>query len=72
MGILFVDDKTRLRLLEPGDAGVLFQMVDANRAHLQPWMPWVDATRSDANTLAFIEHALEEHESGLAFEYIIE
>ena len=32
-----------LRLLEESDADELFALIDANREHLGPWMPWVAA-----------------------------
>jgi ribosomal-protein-serine acetyltransferase len=44
----------RLRLLEEADAGELYALVDRNRAHLAPWLPWVPATRSPDDSLAFI------------------
>jgi ribosomal-protein-serine acetyltransferase len=43
-----------LRLLEESDAGELFALTDRNRAHLEPWMPWISSTRAPADTLAFI------------------
>jgi len=52
-----VDDEIALRLLEPRHAEELFALTDANRGHLRPWMPWIDAIRSAADTRAFIEGA---------------
>ena len=43
-----------LRLLEESDADELFALVDANRAHLEPWMPWVPNERSAEDVLPFI------------------
>jgi ribosomal-protein-serine acetyltransferase len=43
-----------LRLLEESDAEELFALVDRNRAHLEPWLPWVPATRGPDDTLEFI------------------
>jgi ribosomal-protein-serine acetyltransferase len=43
-----------LRLLEESDAEELFALVDANRAHLEPWMPWVPDERSAEDVLPFI------------------
>jgi ribosomal-protein-serine acetyltransferase len=43
-----------LRLLEEDDADELFALIDRNRAHLAPWMPWVPVTRSRDDSLAFI------------------
>ena len=46
-----------LRLLEESDAGELFALTDRNRAHLEPWMPWIPGTRSPDDTLEFIRIA---------------
>jgi ribosomal-protein-serine acetyltransferase len=43
-----------LRLLEESDADELFALVDANREHLEPWMPWVPNEHSAEDVLAFI------------------
>ena len=43
-----------LRLLEEADAPELFALVDRNRAGLEPWLPWVPATRGPDDTLEFI------------------
>jgi len=43
-----------LRLLEESDADELYALMDRNRAHLERWMPWVPATRSPEDSLAFI------------------
>jgi len=43
-----------LRLLEECDAEELFALVDRDRAHLHPWMPWVRSTRGTPEILAFI------------------
>jgi len=72
MRLLRVDDRTRLRPVELTDAGMLFTMVDANRAYLRKWMPWVDSTVSDQDTLAFIETSLAGRDSGVGFDFVIE
>ena len=43
-----------LRLLEESDADELFALIDANREHLAPWMPWVARAPSAADVLPFI------------------
>ena len=43
-----------LRLLEESDADELFALIDANREHLGPWMPWVQSDREPADVLPFI------------------
>lgn len=44
-----------LELLEPRHAEALYALVDANRAHLREWLPWVDATRSVTDVREYIE-----------------
>ncbi len=64
MFALRVDQDIELRLLEERHADGLFALVDANREHLRPWLPWVDGTRSAADTRAFVKTALEQLVAG--------
>ena len=57
-----------LRLLERQHAEALFARTDRNRAHLRPWLPWVDAVRSAADTRAFIEEGLQRFARGAGYE----
>jgi ribosomal-protein-serine acetyltransferase len=43
-----------LRLLEESDADELIAVIDANRAHLERWMPWVEHEHEAADVLPFI------------------
>ena len=43
-----------LRLLEESDADEMFALIDANREHLAPWMPWVEHEREPTDVLPFI------------------
>ncbi|MBS1766588.1 MAG: GNAT family N-acetyltransferase [Acidobacteria bacterium] len=43
-----------LRPLKLADAPALFALVEANRAHLRRWLPWVDLNTDIAHTRAFI------------------
>jgi ribosomal-protein-serine acetyltransferase len=43
-----------LRLLEESDAQELYDLIDANREHLLPWMPWVPGHHSAEDVLPFI------------------
>ena len=43
-----------LRLLEESDADELIALIDANRAHLEHWMPWVEHEQEPADVLPFI------------------
>src|SRR5437588_244774 len=52
-------DGLELRLLEERDACEHFALVDRDRLYLRPWFSWVDATHSEADSLAFIRDARE-------------
>jgi ribosomal-protein-serine acetyltransferase len=47
-----------LRLLEERHAGVLFALVDSERAYLREWLTWVDTRSSEGDILNFIRGAL--------------
>lgn len=53
-------DKLDLRQLEPRDALQLYNCIERNRAHLRPWLVWVDGTRSVTDIERFIQLALEQ------------
>ena len=44
----------RLRLFEESDADEVFALTDRNRAHLEPWLPWVPHTHGPADSLEYI------------------
>jgi ribosomal-protein-serine acetyltransferase len=47
---------------EDDDAEELFALIDANRAHLAAWMPFVGQTRGVVDSLAFIRAARRQHD----------
>ncbi len=63
-----IDDRITLKMLEVSDAEAIFALVDASRAYLRQWLPWVDATQSVHDTRSFIQCTLDQHaeENGLA------
>ncbi|MBL4955158.1 GNAT family N-acetyltransferase [Neobacillus sp. YIM B02564] len=46
MFTLKVDHEIELQVLQQHHAMKLFQLIDANRAHLREWLPWVDNVQS--------------------------
>lgn len=56
-----------LRQLQPQDAPALFAVIDANRAALRVWLPWVDATRKLADTEKYIADTLRDFKETRAF-----
>jgi ribosomal-protein-serine acetyltransferase len=56
-----------LRLLEERHAAALFAAVDRDREYLREWLPWVDATTTQDDSLAFIKASLEQFASNIGF-----
>lgn len=56
-----------LRLLQPEDAPALFAVIEANRASLREWLPWVDGTVELADAQKVIATALRENKETQAF-----
>jgi len=56
-----------LRLVEERHAPVLFAAVERDREHLRQWMPWVDATRTEDDIVAFIRRSMELFASNKGF-----
>lgn len=65
---LEVSAATELRTYQAEDAAMLYRTIDANRAHLRQWLMWVDATRREQDSLAFIRQAQQDRydQKGLA------
>ena len=70
--MLRADERTVLRSLRDADAAPLFALVDANRAHLRRWLPWVDAVTRVADIGAFVAGAREREKEGQSLELAIE
>ena len=68
----YVDDRTVLRPLLDTDAGTLFAVVDAQREHLRRFLPWLDATRSRQDILAFRQRVFQQESAGMGMVRVIE
>ena len=60
---LAVSDATFLKMRTASDAQAFFDLVDADRAELRKWLPWVDATKSPSDTAKYIEQCAREFEA---------
>ncbi len=58
--MLLVNDDIILKNFTEENAAELFAVVNNNRAHLRPWLVWVDATLREEHSLEFIRNARQE------------
>ncbi|MBN9657808.1 MAG: GNAT family N-acetyltransferase [Acidobacteria bacterium] len=58
-----------LLALDVRQAEAIFSAVDANREHLRVWLPWVDSSRSPADTLRFLQEMEAKREAGVTVAY---
>ena len=70
--ILDAGPATILRPIEPGDAGAVFALVEANRVYLRKWLPWLDFSPSAEDTLTHISGAVERRRAGVGADFLIE
>lgn len=61
---LRINDQLELRQRQPEDSRELFALIEANRAHLREWLPWLDVSRSEDDTRHHIEATLKQAEAG--------
>jgi ribosomal-protein-serine acetyltransferase len=64
---LSADDEVSIELAEMHHAAETFALVDRNREHLRPWMPWVDGTKTVADSEAFLTFIRAEYAAGKQF-----
>lgn len=55
-----IDEGLELRLYDESDADELFVVVDADRAHLRQWLPWLDRIKGVEDERAFIRASREQ------------
>jgi ribosomal-protein-serine acetyltransferase len=63
-----VDSEIVLELLQEENAEALFSLVDAHRAYMRRWLPWVDAERSPRDTRNFIQFIHQQYHSREGFQ----
>jgi ribosomal-protein-serine acetyltransferase len=56
-----------LRQLQPADAAPLFAVIDAHRAALREWLPWVDASKKIADTEKYVAGTMRDFAENRTF-----
>jgi ribosomal-protein-serine acetyltransferase len=62
---LQVSEDIELRPVVEEDAKPMFALVDANRAYLRQWLPWLDGNTEVEHTRGFIKLSIEQREQNL-------
>lgn len=70
--VIRVDDGIELHLVTLGDAARIFDLMDRGREYLREWLPWVDATRTVADTEGFAARAQQQMGRGEGLHACIE
>ena len=58
-----------LRPLTRKDSDALFRLTESNRQYLRRWLPWLDFTRTLADTRNFVRGSIARREAGLGLDY---
>ena len=58
-----------LRPLTRKDSDALFRLTESNRHYLRRWLPWLDFTRTLADTRNFVRGSIGRREAGLGLDY---
>ena len=66
-----VDESLSLGLVEKRYAEQLFNLTDASRTYLREWLPWVDFTKTVADSEEFIDMTLNQFASNNGFQLAI-
>lgn len=61
----------RLRAVEDADVPELFALVEANRAYLRAWMPWLDGTRHEEDLRVWANGEREKAEAGRSVQFVV-
>jgi ribosomal-protein-serine acetyltransferase len=59
---LIVDQSITLKNLAISDSQIIFNAIDQNRYHLRKWLPFVDMTRTEKDTLSFVKSIVDDVE----------
>lgn len=59
-----IDEELSLSLVQPCLAEKIYALVDRNREHLSPWLPWVKTTESVEQTHSWIKDSLKSFAEG--------
>jgi len=59
---LIVNSNIELKILTVDDSPIIYRAIDENRSHLRKWLPFVDHTKSEKDTLSFVKSIVDDVE----------
>ncbi|MGG0656415.1 GNAT family N-acetyltransferase [Rummeliibacillus pycnus] len=59
-----ISDDLLLRPVNPEDANALFSLTDSDREYLREWLPWVDGTKTNEDTINYIAFSQKGEKDG--------
>lgn len=68
---LKVDSDIELKMLELADAHEIFKLINGNRHYLRKWLPWLDFTKEENDTLGFIKRMRQDYANGVGIVFAI-
>lgn len=66
-----IDDKIRIELIEEKHSQSIFDMVDNNRYHLRPWLPFVDRMQTVEFAKNFVRGTMQRNSEGNEFAFVV-
>ncbi len=66
-----IDDKIRIELIEEKHTQSIFNMVNENRNHLRPWLPFVDRMQTVEFTQNFVNGTMQRNKEGIEYAFVI-
>jgi ribosomal-protein-serine acetyltransferase len=66
-----IDNTLRLELITEKHAQPIFDMVDGNRLHLRPWLPFVDRMQTVEFAKNYINGVLQRNKEGNEYAFVI-
>jgi len=69
--IINIDNTLKLELINENHAFPIFDMVDNNRAHLRPWLPFVDRMQTVEFAENFVKGTMQRHKDDNEYAFVI-
>ncbi len=68
---IIIENNLILELIRRSHANELFALTDKNRRYLRKWLPWVDSTRTVADTENFVKHSQRQKRTKTGIQFVI-